>query len=96
VFVSMRTYKGCPDVAALSRRVKKQLVTNIQNMKGFHSYTVVDLGEGTALSISVFATRANAEAANKKVRELVKEGFLDLAPNPPAVVVGKVLSETRA
>ena len=96
MFVSVRTYNDCPDVPALTRRVKKVLVSKIQEMKGFHSYTIVDLGEGTAMSISVFATRANAEAANKKVRALVTEGFLDLAPNPPTVVVGKLLSETRA
>jgi len=96
MFVSFRKYDGCKDTAALNRRVQDTLVSKVKAMKGFRSYTVVDLGGGSVASISVFDTRADAEAANASVRGLVQQSLLDLVPNPPTVMVGEVLSETRA
>jgi hypothetical protein len=96
MFVSIRKYDGCKDVATLNRRVQEVLVSRIKGMKGFRSYAVVDLGGGAVASISAFDTRADAEAANASVRGLVQQSFLDLVPNAPTVMVGEVLSETKA
>jgi hypothetical protein len=95
VFVSIRKYDGCHDVAALNRRVQEVLTPAIKGMKGFRSYAVVDLGDGSVASISMFETRQDAEAANQSVRPLVQQNLLDLVPNPPVVMVGEVLSEAK-
>jgi hypothetical protein len=71
VFVAIRKYDGCTDAAALSLRVQEKLVPAIRILKGFRSYTVLDLGGGSVASISAFDTRQDAEAANQSVRGLV-------------------------
>jgi hypothetical protein len=43
-----------------------------------------------------FYALTDAEGANASVRGPVQQSFLDLVPNPPAVMVGEVLSETKA
>jgi hypothetical protein len=63
----------------------------LRKQAGFVSYSLIDAGDGSLTSISVFNTRKQAEVANTAVRELVQQSFKELLPTPPAVVVGEVV-----
>ena len=63
----------------------------LRKQAGFVSYSLIDAGDGSLASISVFNTRKQAEAANTAVRELVQQTFKEPLPTPPVVVVGEVV-----
>lgn len=92
MFVSIRKYDGIPNPKAAIAVVEDKLVPAVRQMHGFHSYTTVDLGGGSILSISIFATQADTEAANAGARGLVQQYLVALVPNPPTVLVGEVLA----
>ncbi len=94
--IAIRTYRDCADAQALDRRIAAQLMPALRAMAGFRGYTTVDLGGGTVASISTFDTAAHADAANVQVRPLVAAHLADLIKTAPDVLVGRVLSETRA
>jgi len=95
MFISLRKYDGCRDAAEVNRRVLDRLMPKLRRYDGFQSYTIVDLGNHSAMSISVFDTKAQAESANMQVRALVREALHDLLPFPPEIMMGEILSETR-
>jgi hypothetical protein len=86
MFASIRTYNGIGDVAAIRRGARKDLYSLLRKQAGFVSYSLIDTGDGS-LTISVFNTLKQAEAANIAVRDLVQQAFKELLPTPPAVVV---------
>jgi hypothetical protein len=95
MFVSIRKYVGCKDVHEVNRRVVENLIPTLRGFPGFQSYSIIDLGGGSAASISVFDTQDHAESATERVRSVVREHLVDLLPNPPEVTIGELLSEHR-
>jgi hypothetical protein len=91
--IVVRKYEGCPDVAALHAGVEAHVRPTQAAMMGFHSYTLVDLGGGAVMSISMFDTRAHADASNYAVRALVQRHFPRLLPRAPVVLMGHVLGD---
>lgn len=94
--IAIRTYDGCPDAQELDRRIATHLMPALRAMAGFRSYATADLGAGRVASISLFDSQANAESATAQVRGLVAEHLKDMVPNPPEVLVGRVMSENPA
>lgn len=95
MFVSIRRYAGCKDVQEVNRRVVTNLIPTLRAFSGYQSYSIIYLGNGTVVSISVFDTREQAECATQQVRGLVQEHLADLIPNPPEVTIGELLRENR-
>ena len=91
MFASIRTYNGVGDVAAIRRGARKDLYPLLRKQAGFVSHSLIDAGDGSLASISVFNTRKQAEAANTAIRELVQQAFRELLPTPPTVVVGQLV-----
>lgn len=91
MFVTIRKYNGCTDVMELMRVVKHDLIPALEKIKGYHSYTAVECGDHSVVSISMFETQEAAEASNVRAREAVKARMGKLLPNPPEVTVGHVL-----
>jgi len=80
----------------LDRRIQASIVPKLKAMAGFRSYTTVDLGGGAVCSVSVFDTKAHAEAGNQTAPGLVAEHLRDLLPSAPSVTFGQVLSTHSA
>ena len=95
MFIAIRKYSGCQDAQEVNRRVLRDLLPAMKGMRGFRSYTVVDMGGGIVASISTFDSCGDAESATIAVRGLVRKTLSDLVPNPPEVTIGQVLSDTR-
>ena len=90
MFISIRKYDGVGDVAEINRIAQAELFPLFSKQTGFVSYSIVDLGNGSAASISVFNTRAT----NASIPEIVQRLFKNLLPNPPTISVGEVLGHT--
>ena len=60
----------------------------ISALPGFHAYYVFDSGNGTATSISIFETQAQAEESNRKAAEWVKKTIPTLITGVPQIIAG--------
>jgi hypothetical protein len=53
---------------------------------------VVDTGDISVMSVTIFKTGDQAEAGNAAVRELVQQILSHVVPNPATIVLGKVIA----
>ena len=72
MFICIRKYDGVGDVAEINRIAQAELFPLFSKQAGFVSYSIVNLGNGSAASISVFHTRPQVDAANASIPELVQ------------------------
>ena len=93
----MRRYQFKPgDVAEVTRLVREGLVPRIASAPGFAIYTVLDAGDGEAISLSGFTDRASAEASSRQTLAWVREHLGSFHPEPPQVIGGEIkLRHTR-
>lgn len=76
----MATYKLNGDADDLARRAENGILPILQSQQGFKAYTVA-IGDGEVLSLSVWDSRADAEAGSQVVASWVAEnmaGEIDL------------------
>ncbi len=90
MFVTIRRYQGQPgQTDEVVRRVQQGLVPIVSKQHGFVSYHAVDVGNDVAVSISMYESRADADAANAAAASWVKANLSDLI-GPAEVTVGEV------
>jgi hypothetical protein len=92
MFASIRIYDGVTDVAKVGHAVEKLVLPILKEQEGFVSYKLVTTGVDSIISISVFDTSDQADAANSIIRKIVKDSMRSLLPYPPKAVVGEVIS----
>ncbi len=95
MFIAIRVYRGTTNPEEVNRRIVASLVPVMRRMPGFRNYTTVDLGGGTICSVSLFDSRAEADAATAEARGIVQATLTVLVPNPPEVRMGVVMSTVR-
>jgi hypothetical protein len=87
----LRRYTFDPSqVEEITQRVSEGLVPLLSKAAGFAGYGVLDAGQGVIVSLSAFADRATAEAANKMALGWVHTNLAGLLPNPPEVITAEV------
>jgi ketosteroid isomerase-like protein len=97
MYATIRRYQGLKpgQTAETVRRVKEGLLPILITQPGFASYTAVDAGNELAVSVSLYESRAAAEAANQSAASWVKSNLADLV-GPGEVMVGEVLASATA
>ncbi len=80
------------------RRVRQGLVPQMTGMPGFVSYGVLfERGHDRGVSLSAFADRATAEAANQRALTWIKENLGEMVTKPLEVIQGEIkLRHARA
>ena len=78
------------------RQLKAGLTPILQQVPGFISYDAFQAGDGVAVSVSTFESRAGAEESTRKAAEWVKQNLATLLPKPPQVTAGEVLVHEQA
>jgi hypothetical protein len=91
MFCTIREYDGVTDTAQAIQKVEGELLPAIRDMEGFHSYMLVNCGEGNIASVSLFDTMDQANACNDQVAELVEKMLGDIVPEEPTITVGEVV-----
>jgi hypothetical protein len=92
MYVAVRRYDGVSDSRKVARLVEEDYVPIISEMPGFVAYYCVDAGDGVMVSTSVFEHKDAEEQSNFRAGEFVAEDLGQLAPNPPQVTAGEVVS----
>ena len=92
MYATIRRYEGVTNPVGDARRVREEFVPQLKDMPGFVAYYEIDAGNGVMATISVFEDRAGEEASNERAAEWVHENEASIAPNPPEVTAGEVVS----
>ena|ERR1700730_814035 len=73
------------------QRDESGLVPILRSVPGFVEFDLVQVEENVGVSISVFETQEQAEEANRRAAEWVKQNLVPLVAGPPEIVaVGEV------
>ena len=92
MYVAVRRYDGVPDSQKVARLVQEKYVPIISEMPGFVAYYCVHAGDGVMVSTSVFEHKDAEEQSTFRAGEFVAKDLGQLAPNPPKVTAGEVVS----
>ena len=88
--VTMRRYHLEPKaVDEVVRRANEGFAPLLSQAPGFLGYFVVDGGQGTLTTISLFETRTQAEASSQQAATWIQANLAGLLPTPPEITVGE-------
>ena len=93
----IRRYQVDPNnIDQIVSRAKSGFLSQVTHLPGFASYSILDAGKGTLVTISGFTTPSGAAESTKAAATFVKEQLAALVPNPPEVTSGEVKLLERA
>jgi hypothetical protein len=93
----IRRYQVDPkNIDQILSRAKSGFLSQVTHLPGFASYSILDAGKGTLVTISGFTTPSGAAESTKAAATFVKEQLAALVPNPPEVTSGEVKLLERA
>lgn len=88
MFASIRKYKtNSPD--ELLQRARSGFAPIISKAPGFVEYYVVNAGNGVAVSVSVFETKAGADESNRLAADWVKQNVASMVAGAPEIMEGE-------
>ena len=87
MYTAIRRLKVQPGVFdEVVQRDESGLVPIFRSVPGFVEFALVQVGEDVGVSISVFETQEQAEEANRRAADWVKENVAPLVAGPPEIV----------
>jgi hypothetical protein len=93
----VRRYKvDREDIDEVAHRVDEQFVEQLSGEAGFCDYQVVDCGDGTICSITIFADEEGAQRSNQLAAKWVEEALGDLRLERTDAFGGEVLVSRAA
>jgi hypothetical protein len=93
------TPKGTLDRKALDdfkHRIEDRFLPVAQEIRGFHSYYVVNVGNKEVLSISVFEDKTGASESTRRAAEFVKKDPIKDQMGSPEILEGELLVSKEA
>lgn len=92
MFGVVRRYNVAPGSAAtIAQRVSEEFLPIVSQLKGFVSYDVVDAGDGSMISISIFEDRSAADESTRAATEWVRQHLTHLIRTAPVITTGEVI-----
>ena len=92
MYIAVRRYEGVTDTKKVAQLAREGFLPIISEMPGFVAYYLVDAGDGVTVSTSVFEHKEAEEQSTFRAGEFVAEDLASLAPDPPQVTAGEVVS----
>lgn len=71
-------------------QIKDGYAREVPSLRGFVSYHIIDSGDGTLVSSSLFETRETAEEASRHAAEWVRDHIARMLRTSPVIVSGEV------
>jgi hypothetical protein len=88
---STKTAATKETIDGLKRRIEEKFVPTISDIRGFHTYGVVNVGDKELLSINFFEDRQGAAESNRRAQEFVQKDPLRDQLSKPEVFEGELL-----
>ncbi len=90
-FGVVRRFQAEPkNMDTIVARAREGFVPIVSSLPGFTSYTILDAGNGTALTLSGFTSRESADESTRRAVDWIRENLGPLLPNPPEVISGEI------
>ena len=91
MYATLRYYR-VTDIDAVNRNVNEEFLDIVRQVPGFNAYHVVDLGDGTMVSITFAEDRAGIEASDQAAAEwvAVNQEMRAAVASPPRTVSGTI------
>ncbi len=101
MYATIRRYtpKGTVDQKAiddLKRRIEDGFLPVVQEIRGFHSYYTVNVGNRELLSISIFEDKTGASESTRRAAEFVKKDPMKDQLGSPEILEGELLVTKEA
>lgn len=91
-FAAIRRGKLKPGMAEeFVKRVKAGAVPVLTGIAGFRAYYLIFGADDTVTAITLFASKAGAEASNQNLLPWIKENLGPLLSSPPELTEGEVV-----
>jgi hypothetical protein len=84
------------NVEQIVTRAKTGFLPLVTHLPGFATYSILDAGKGTLVTLSGFTTSSGAAESTKAAATYVKEHLAALVPSAPEVTSGEVKLMERA
>jgi hypothetical protein len=84
------------NITDLKHRIEENFLPVVQDIRGFHSYYVVNLGNKELLSIGVFEDKTGATESTRRAAEFVKKDPLKDQLGGPEILEGELLVSREA
>ena len=84
------------DIDEVARRVDTEFAEMISREPGFVDYQVIDCGDGTICSMTIFDTEEGARRSNELAGEWVEESLVDLRLERTQAFGGEVMVSRAA
>jgi predicted solute-binding protein len=96
MYATIRRYtpKSAPtkeNIEALKRRIEENFVPIAQDIRGFHTYAVLNVGNKELFSINIFENREGAAESTRRAQEFVAKDPLKDQLAKPEVFEGELL-----
>src|SRR5262245_27775828 len=96
-YAVIRRYQVDPkNVDRIIESAKSGFLPLVTHLPGFASYTMLDDGKGTLVTISGFSTSSGSAESTKAAANYIKEHLAPLVPKAPEVMSGEVKLVERA
>jgi hypothetical protein len=92
MFATIRKYQGIGSIDVIALAAKEQFFPLFEKLPGFVSYTLVHTGDNAVMSVTIFRSREQSDAANNAVRDLVQQILSHVVPNRATIVIGEVVA----
>jgi hypothetical protein len=80
----------------LKRRLEQKFLPMLQDVKGFHSYYVVNAEDRELVTISMFDDRSSAQESTRRAAEFVRSDPLRNLLTDPDIVEGELMLSKEA
>ncbi len=80
----------------LKHRIEGGFLPIIQDVKGFHSYYAVNVGDKTVVTISIFEDKAGGAESTRRAAEFVKQDPMKDQLGTPEIFEGELLVSKEA
>lgn len=92
MYVSVRRYKmGAGSLDSLTHRIDEEFAPAVAQQPGFVAYFLMDTGDETLESISIFREKSSADVSEKLAAEYVSENLAEFEPTRTDATTGEVL-----
>ena len=88
---STKTAATKETIDGLKRRIEEKYVPAVQDIRGFHTYGVLNVGDKELLSICIFEDRQGAAESTRKAAEFVQKDPMRDQLSKPEVLEGELL-----
>ena len=93
MYMSIRQYPIVREAREeILRRAREEFVPIVSGIPGLVSYHVMDPGDGTVVTVSVFRAREGADESDRRAADWARDHLGELVTGPPQIIRGPVVT----